>query len=406
MSRIKVVHVANLDLGLKVHLGNYMQYLREQGYEVSAVTHPGRWLTRDTTILDGIFVKIIPFEPRISPLADLRTLARLVQYFRRERFDIVHTHSMKPGLLGRLAARMVRVPIIVHTIHGFNFCEGTPPIQYHLYRTFEKIGSTCSHLLLSQNRQDIETAIHERICPPEKISYLGNGIDLRRFDPCCVSPEEVAALRDALAIPPQHAIIGFIGRLEREKGIYEFLEAAGILKSKGVRARYLVIGDTQANRAVSVSPLELLHELGIENDVMLLGYRNDIPELLTLMDIVTHPSYREGFPRVLMESAALGKPIVATRIRGNTEAVEDSLTGLLVPVRDGSALAEGILKLLQNPEMAAEMGLQARQWALTHFDERSFFWKTDIEYRRLLESRLGTDTSKALKPVLSAPAKS
>jgi len=402
MKQIKVVHVANFDLGLKIHLGNYMRYQRDQGYCVSAITHPGRWLTQDTTILDGIFVKIMMFNPRISLLVDLKTLMRLIYYFRQERFDIVHTHTVKPGLLGRIAAKMAGVPIIVHTVHGFYFYEGMSSTQYRLYVLIEKLGSACCDLILSQNKQDIETAIQEKICPPEKIHYLGNGIDLSRFDPSRVSSGKIRALRDDLGIPPHQTVIGFVARLEREKGIYEFLEAASHLKSRGVKAKYLMIGASQPQKSKAVSPQGLLREYGLEEDTILLGHRDDIPQLLILMDIVVLPSHgREGIPRILMESAALGKPVVATRVRGNVEAVGDGVTGLLVPRRNGLALAEAILRLVRNPEYAAEMGRQARKRALIHFDERPFFWKTDIEYRRLLETKLGLDSSSALSPVPS-----
>jgi glycosyltransferase involved in cell wall biosynthesis len=402
MKQIKVVHLANIDMGLKHHLGNYMRYQRSQGYDVSAISHPGRWLNHDTTILDGIFVKIIPFEPRLSPLADLKTLVRLAHYFRRKRFDIVHTHAVKPGLLGRLAAKFVGIPIIIHTVHGFYFYDEMPPRQYLLFVKIEKLGSACCHLILSQNKQDIETAIRENICPPDKIHYLGNGIDLTQFDPSCISPEKVMALRDDLGILPNQAVIGFVARLVHEKGICEFLEAVNILKSKGVEARYLLIGTPQPGKSSSVSPEKLLGKYGLGDEVMLLGYRDDVPVLLSLMDIITLPSHgREGIPRILMESAALGKPVVATRVRGNMEAVEDGVTGLLVPVRDGPALAESILSLLRNPERAAKMGQKARRRALTHFDERRFFWRTDIEYRRLLKTRLGIDTNSTLKPIPS-----
>jgi glycosyltransferase involved in cell wall biosynthesis len=402
MKQIKVVHLANIDMGLKHHLGNYMRYQRSQGYDVSAISHPGRWLNHDTTILDGIFVKIIPFEPRLSPLADLKTLVRLAHYFRRKRFDIVHTHAVKPGLLGRLAAKFVGIPIIIHTVHGFYSYDEMPPSQYLLFVKIEKLGSACCHLILSQNKQDIETAIRENICPPDKIHYLGNGIDLTQFDPSCISPEKVMALRDDLGILPNQAVIGFVARLVHEKGICEFLEAVNILKSKGIEARYLLIGTPQPGKSSSVSPEKLLGKYGLGDEVMLLGYRDDVPVLLSLMDIITLPSHgREGIPRILMESAALGKPVVATRVRGNMEAVEDGVTGLLVPVRDGPALAESILSLLRNPERAAKMGQKARRRALTHFDERRFFWRTDIEYRRLLKTRLGIDTNSTLKPIPS-----
>lgn len=402
MKQIKIVHIANFDLGLKIHLGNYMRYQRDQGYCVSAITHPGRWLTQDTMIFDGIFVKIMMFKPRISPLTDFSTLVSLVHYFQQERFDVVHTHTVKPGLLGRIAAKMAGVPVIVHTVHGFYFYEGMSPIQYRFHVLLEKLGSACSDLILSQNKKDIETGIQEKIFPPEKIHHLGNGIDLKRFDPSRISPEKVITLRNDLGIPAHQVVIGFVARWEREKGIYEFLEAASHLKSKGVKGKYLIIGAHQAHKRTAVSPQGLLPKYGLEEETILVGFQDHIPELLTLMDIVVLPSHgREGIPRILMESAALGKPVVATRVRGNVEAVEDGVTGLLVPVCDGLALAEGILRLIRNPEHAATIGRQARKRALIHFDERFFFWKTDIEYRRLLETKLGLSTSSVLSPVPS-----
>lgn len=399
MRRIRVVHVSNLDVGLKIHMGNYMRYQRDQGYEVSAICHPGRWLTHDAIILDGIFVKIIPFQPRITPLTDLKTLVRLIHYFRQERFDIVHTHTVKPGLLGRLAAKMAGVPVIVHTVHGFYLHDAMTSAQRRFFVMIEKVGAACCHSILSQNMQDIETAIREGICPPDKIRYLGNGIDLSRFCPDCVPSEEVMALRASLGILPHQPVIGIVARLVREKGIYEFIEAAAILEAKGIKARYLVVGTPQRGKKTAVSPERLLCEYGIDDAVMLLGYRSDILEILSLMDIVVLPSYAEGIPRILMESAAIAKPVVATRVRGNVEVVVEGETGLLVPVRDARALAKGILSLLRDPQRAAEMGRRARQRALTHFDERFFFWQTDAEYRRILKARLSVDPVPILKPI-------
>jgi hypothetical protein len=133
MRKIRLVHVVNFDLGLKIHIANYMRYQLQQGYDLTVVSHPGRWLKRDTTIQDGIPVKIIPFQPRLSPLADLQTLARLVAFFRQQKFDIVHTSTVKPGLLGRLAARMVGVPVIVHTYRGLYLHDQMTPAQRRFF---------------------------------------------------------------------------------------------------------------------------------------------------------------------------------------------------------------------------------------------------------------------------------
>jgi glycosyltransferase involved in cell wall biosynthesis len=259
-------------------------------------------------------------------------------------------------------------------------------------------------VILSQNREDIQTAIRERVAPPEKLVYLGNGIDLERFDPARLDPNRLQALRAELGLQPGRPVIGFVARLVREKGVLEFLQAVKILKSAGIQAHYLTTGSPQTDKTTAVSPVELLKQHGLEEEVQLLGQRDDIPELLGLMDLVVLPSYAEGIPRILMEAAAMGKPVVASRVRGNIEVVEDGQTGHLVPVRDGPALAEGIKKTLSaDPMQIAEMGRLARQRAARHFDERLYFYRTDHEYRRLIQAKLRLEPDQLLLPVPEGP---
>lgn len=399
MSNIKIVHVVNFDLGIKIHIGNYLQYQLEQGYDVSVVSHPGNWLTHDTTLPNGIPVKIIPFNPSITPIADLKTLLRLVAYFRQQRFDIVHTSTVKPGLLGRLAARLTGTPVIVHTYRGLYLHDQMSPAQARFFINLEKLGTACCDLILSQNKEDIQTAIQTGIAPADKVVYLGNGIDISQFNPQKITEDQRQAKRASLGINPGEPVIGYVSRPVREKGVYEFLEAARILKSRGVQARYLTTGSPQPEKKTAVSLTDLLREYGLEDEVMLLGHRSDIPELLSLMNVLVLPSYAEGIPRILMEAAAMARPVVASRARGNIEVVEDGKTGILVPVRDGQALAEGILKVLSDPQQAEEMGRQARLRALSHFDERLYFWRTDAEYRRLIKAKLNLDPTPILKPI-------
>jgi glycosyltransferase involved in cell wall biosynthesis len=379
-----------------------MRYLQDQGYDVSIICPPGCSPNNTKALAGGIPVKRIPFNPGIGVLDNPVTFPRLVRYFQEVRFDIVHTHTPKAGLVGRLAAKAAGVPIIVHTLHGFDLYDTMPTWRFRLLTTYEKLGAACCHFFLSQNKQDLEIAVREGICPPDRISHLGSGIDLNRIYPGCVPPEKVVALRTNLGLLPHHPVIGFVAPLEREKGIYEFIDAVSILRSRGVRAKYVVVGTPQRDNKISISPERLIQEYGVEEDVMLLRDGDMVPELLSLMNIVVLPSYYEGMPRVLMESAAMGKPAVASKVRGNVEVVEDRRTGLLVPVRDAPALAKGILSLLSDPERVIEMGRQARERALTEFDERRCFWRTDLEYRRLLKARLALDPSPMLKPVPSS----
>jgi glycosyltransferase involved in cell wall biosynthesis len=397
-TRIKVVHITNSDLGLKSHLGNYMRYQVNLGYEVSAIVSPGKWLTHDTTILDHVFTKIIPLRSRICPLEDAKSLVRLILYFRKARFDIVHTHSMKPGFLGRIAAQLAGIPIIIHTFHGLNLYDGMPGFRSYLFKSIETLGCRCGDSILSQSREDMDLAVKEKICSADKLHYLGNGIDLSRFNPDNIQPSEVIALRNELGISPQQKAIGFIGRSEREKGICEFVEAANLLKKQGVQARYLVIGPQQPEKRTAITPCELLRMCEAREDFIFLGYRNDIPLLLALMDIMTLPSYHEGIPRSLMESAAMGKPVVATRVRGIQETVLDGKTGILVSPRSGSELASGILTIMNNSALREEFGRNAREHALKNFDERLFFERTDIEYRRLIKEKLDFEADLILQP--------
>lgn len=398
MTKIKVVHVVNSDLGLKSHLGNYMCYQVNMGYEVSAIVSPGKWLTKDTTILNNIFVKTIPLRSQISPWEDLKSLVKILGYFHNKRFDIVHTHSMKPGFLGRLAAKISGVSVIVHTFHGINLFDGMPALQHILFKSIETVGCDWADSVLSQSKEDMHLAIKEKICPENKLHYLGNGINLEQFNPDLISSSRMNTLRSELGILPHEIVIGFIGRSEKEKGICEFIEAANILKQQGIQAKYLIIGPQQPEKSTAISPHELLGLCNVKEDIIFLGYRNDIPLLIGLMDIVTLPSYHEGIPRCLMEGAAMGKPVVASRVRGIQETVLDGITGILVPVRSSSELAIGISKIIENPQLKEELGRNAREHALKNFDERMFFARTDIEYRRLVKEKLGLDTERLLKP--------
>jgi glycosyltransferase involved in cell wall biosynthesis len=398
MSKIKVVHLSNYDVGLRIHMRNYMRYLRDQGYDVSIICNPGRFLKGDMVTEDGIFVKAIPFPHSITPLADLKTLWALYRYFREERFDVVHTHTVKPGLLGRLAARLARVPVVIHTIHGFPFYDGMNPWMTQLLTNVERIGARLCDSMLSQNREDMEKAVESGICPANKLHYLGNGIDIEHFHPSLVTPELITAKRAELGLSPKDKVMGMIGRLVREKGFFEYLEAARILKARGERARFLAIGAVHRKLGVAIDDLGvLIRQYDLEDTMLFLGQRDDVPQLMAAMDLVVLASYAEGIPRVLMEAAALGKPAVGTDVRGTRETIVDGVTGRLVPIKDPKALADAIVEVLADPARAAEMGQAARQRAEVHFDERDYFRRTDKEYRRLIESKLRLGQTYGLK---------
>ena len=393
---IRVAHISNSDIALRIHARNYFAYLRDQGYDLQVVCSPGELVKGDMVTDEGIVVKAISLPSRYTPVQDLRALIQLVRHFRQQRYDIVHTHTVKAGLLGRIAARLAGTPIVIHTIHGFHYWDDMSNVENHLFVWLEWFAARFCDLLLSQNREDIEFAVRERICSPEKIRFLGNGIDITRFRPDAVSPDVVAATRRELGVSPDETLVGMIGRLVRLKGYFEYMQAAKLLHERGERIKFLAIGAAH-DKASAVSPPELIAQYGLQDSMQFLGMRDDIPELMAAMDVVVLASYAEGIPRVLLEAAAMGKPAVGTDVRGTREVIVDGETGYLVPSRDVPALANAISRLAADPARRREMGETARRRAETHFDERFFFWRTDHEYRRLTEAKLSAVHLQGLK---------
>jgi glycosyltransferase involved in cell wall biosynthesis len=381
---LKVAHITTVDLSLRYLLLNQLGWLQQHGYEVVAISTPGP----DVPSIEaaGIRHLAVPMTRQFTPFRDMVALGRLVQLMRRERFIVVHTHTPKPGLLGQLAARMAGVPVVVNTLHGFYFHEHMPAHWRHFYVTMERVAARCSSVILSQNSEDIGTAIREKICHPNQIKHLGNGIDIERFDRERLDPHVLAALRRELGFVEGNQIVGFVGRLVAEKGILELLQAAQIVHRQLPTVRFLIIGPIEPDKADSLTP-EVAAEYGVEAICTFTGLRQDMPELYALMDCFVLPSHREGFPRAPMEASAMGVPCVVTNIRGCREAVEEGRNGHLVPLKDGEAVARSILELLTDREKAARMGVEGRRMAEDRFDERLVFRRVAHEYSRLLAEK-------------------
>jgi len=386
MAPRKVLHISNVDLGLRIHMRNQMRYIRDHGFDVWGVCSPGPLIPKDEENSDHIKIKTIPMTQRITPVQDFVSLVRLYRFIRREHFDVVHTHSLKGGMLGRIAARLAGVPVIIHTVHGFYFHDEMPPRQRAFWKAVERVGMRFGHYALSQNQEDVETATNERICRSGRIRFLGNGINLDEFDPGQFSDGRRRAKRAELAVPENAKIVAISGRLVVEKGYQEFIEAASIIRQQRSDVFFWAMGASQPDRQNTISGV-LFEDPELENSVTFLGMRSDMPELYAAMDVFVLPSHgREGVPRVLIEAATMGLPLVATNVRGCREVVIDGKTGLLVPPRDSEALTKAILRLLDDESLAKQLGRAAREHALERFDEVVTFERIVSVYEHLLEN--------------------
>lgn len=382
---IKVAHITTVDISLRYLLLNQLRTIQQAGYEVSGVSAAGVHVPA----IEAAGIRFIPApmvrHSSLTPGADLRVFWYLYRLMRREQFTIVHTHTAKADLYGQIAARLAGVPIVLSTLHGFYFHEHMPAHWRRFYITLAKIGAVCSDVILSQNPEDLQTARDEGIAP-EKMKYLGNGIDVVRFNRARIDERILAQKREELQLAAGGPVVGFVGRLVRDKGILELLQAVRVIRETNPEVRFLFIGMVDQAKADVLTPT-IAEEYGVADVCVFAGHREDMPDLYALMDIFVLPSHREAFPRSLMEAAAMALPCVVTNVRGCRTVVEDGRNGLHVPLGDVSALTKAILYLLNHPEETRRMGEQGYQMAQERFDERTVFQTVKSEYLRLLKEK-------------------
>jgi glycosyltransferase involved in cell wall biosynthesis len=365
---ISILQLMNTDTMLVALLWAQIRAMQIEGYDVRCACPAGpneRWLTEH-----GVKYFKLDIRRAITPWADLKTLWRLYKYLRREDITVVFTHTPKAALLGQLAAKLARVPVIMNTLHGFYFHDNMPWTRKMFYVLMASLGSRCATMTLSQNHDDVETAKRYKICHPDRIRFLGNGIDLKRFDPARFDEAFRRKKREEFGISENELLIFMVARLVREKGYIEMFKAIRKLRAKRSDFHFIMVALEEPYRGGRISPNEF-KRYDITDCTTRLHPRADIDELLACMDVFVLPSWREGFPRSAIEATAMGVPIVTTDIRGCREVVTHDENGLIVPVRDPDALAAAIETLLDNPDMRERMGKAGYDRARREFDENT-----------------------------------
>ncbi|HEY1737239.1 MAG TPA: glycosyltransferase family 4 protein [Acidimicrobiia bacterium] len=387
-ARPRLVHLTTTDISLALLLGPQLRAFQNAGFEVIGVSAPGPFV--ETIERDGIRHVALQHSTRsMQPREDAAALVELISLFRRLQPSIVHTHNPKPGVYGRLAARAAGVPVIVNTVHGLYALPEDALTKRAVVYGLERVAASVSHAELLQNVEDV--AVLRRLHVPDaKVSVLGNGIDLARFDPERVDAGRVAVLRKEMGAPDEAdseaVIVGLVGRLVWEKGYREVLDAARRLSTEAPQVRFVIVGGREDAKADALSPDDIASAERLGN-VVFLGHRDDVEDLYPAFDIFALASYREGFPRTPMEASALGLPIIATDIRGCRQVVDDGITGRLVAPRSSGALATAILELASDPQRRRAMGAAARAKAIAEFDQQRVIDHTLATYERLLARR-------------------
>lgn len=375
MVHVRILHVCAVEFTARHLLLPQCEYMRDLGHEVGFVFSPSE--KADELRRRGFRVTEISISRQISPL-DLVSICRLAAYFRREKPDIVHTHTSKGGVVGRVAARLAGVPHIVHTVHGFPFAEGQPRAKYLLYATIERWVAKLTDVLLSQSKEDVETARRLGIVARRGAPiYIGNGIDLSRFSRERFSAAQTDEIRRSLRIGDE-PVLTTIARLTLEKGYAELVEALSYCV--GLPWTALFVGPDDGAQSVI---RHMVAQHGLTERVRMLGQRDDVDELLAVTDVLVLPSHREGVPRSVIEAQAMGVPAVVTDIRGCREVVLHGHTGIIVPPRNSAELAKALSRLLQDPQLRERLGNAAERHARDKFSETAVFERIAEVYTTL-----------------------
>jgi glycosyltransferase involved in cell wall biosynthesis/ribosomal protein S18 acetylase RimI-like enzyme len=376
----RVAHVATADLTHRFLLLPQLRHLRDQGYEVTAISAPGPWVADVTA--EGIRHIDWPHAVRGWDLrADALAFRELVAILKEERFDLVHLHNPKPGIIGRVAATLAGVPCVVNTVHGFHATPDERLRKKVPVLALEWLAARFSDLELYQSQEDLQWVRRRHIAPAARTALLRNGCDVAQFSDTAVSAERRRELREGLGIAEGELIVGTVGRLVAMKGYRELFAAIPRVRSVIPGVRFLVVGSPDPSKADSIDEDEIAR---VGDALVYAGWRKDVRDLLSIMDVFVLPSWREGVPRSAIEAAAMGRPLVLTDVRGCREVVRNNVDGILVPVRDPEALAAGILRVLEDQPLRARLGSAARARALSRFDEQRVKDSIVTHYRRLM----------------------
>lgn len=333
----------------------------------------------------GVPLVLVPWLIRpISPLKDLLALIALYRFIKKGKFDVVHTHSSKAGILGRIAARMAGVPVVVHTLHSLVFHEYQGRFKNRVYILLKKLCAPLTDLYISVCDATTRGALREGIASPDRYVTVYSGIDLTPFEE--VSRQlTVEQAKERLGLDPARPVVGKVARLYYQKGHDLFLQAAARIAIDNPKVIFLVVGDGILRQHLA----HMAQDLGIGANVVFAGRvdPSDIPVYMRAMDVVVHTSIREGIARVIPQAYAVGIPVVALNLDGAPEVIEDGRTGFLVAPGSEAAVAEAVDVLLGSAPLRQEMAQKGHEIVLQKFPVEVMVARIDDIYTKLVVNK-------------------
>ena len=382
----KLIRVTTVPLSLEKLLENQARFFSKH-FDITLVSSDKNKL-QEIANNQGVDYFPLGLTRKITPLQDLLCLIRFTFFLRKVKPHIVHTHTPKAGIIGMIAAYIARVPVRMHTVAGLPLMESTG-FKRSVLNLVERITYFCATHVYPNSKGLQDFIIQHEFCDQQKLKILGagssNGIDTSYFDPKQITTNQKHALKIELNIEPTDFIFSFVGRLVGDKGINELIQAFVSVSKKQTAAKLILVGHTEAD----LDPLlpETLHSIEFNENIIEVGFQKDIRPYLAITDAFTFPSYREGFPNVVLQANAMGIPCIVSNINGSNEIIKEGNNGIIVPLKDAETLHQKMMLLLENPNQLKWSETNIRK-AITSTFERKVFWNLLLEEYKTLENNV------------------
>lgn len=380
LKRIKLVRITTVPISLKYLITGQMEYMSSKGFDVVMMSADGQE-RHEVIANENCEHIVIPLTREITPLKDLRALWILYRQLRSLKPNIVHTHTPKAGIVGMIAAWMARVPVRIHTVAGLPLQTAIGKKRW-LLENIEKLTYSFATQVWPNSNSLYNFIVKENFAKPSKLKVIGkgssNGIDISEFDKKTLDENVLADIKDKIKYSDSNRYLLFVGRVVKDKGIEELVEAFLSIKKKYNNLKLIIVGPVEHK----LDPLSVGITQNIENDddIITTGFSSLVKYYMYLADLFVFPSHREGFPNVPMQAALMDCPVIASRITGNTDIVDDRENGILHTVSDSDSLESSIEFALDHPDDMTRMAAKLKEKVINNFDRRVIQEKILNEY--------------------------
>ena len=386
----KLIRITTVPISFKVLLKGQLRFMASNGFDVKGVSSEGEEL-KEVLENEGIMMKVINMSRKITPFQDLKSLWEMWNFLRKEKPQIVHTHTPKAGIIGMLAARLAGVPHRLHTVAGLPLMEATG-IKRKILNFVEKLTYSSATRVYPNSKGLYDFILQNNFTQSNKLKIIANGssngINTTFFSPDQVTELERVALREKLNIQPDDFVFVFVGRIVSDKGINELIKAFSELKTAEnnelTSIKLLLVGGLESD----LDPLhpETLAEINQNKGIISAGFQQDVRPFFAISDALAFPSYREGFPNVVMQAGAMGLPSIVSDINGCNEIIVEGENGLIIPSKNVEKLKEKMLTLARDKNLYIKLKENSRRMIENRY-EQSVVWKALLEeYEGLLQS--------------------